>query len=184
MVKLTLPSHAWVHFIYIFWGQISWVIILYMEGPKQCFILQRAQGLSIWSLRSKPEKRSYGFWCPIHCCELLSEYMNRPRWGPDLCVELDPNILPWQCDLTSVESPTLHESFRNFTGACFPPKKGVHIHWETPPFRDLKSKTLLQAQSTKMLDSNCSRESQYIYFTVEAQARWNCTPLRQVSYKL
>lgn len=44
MVKLTLPSHAWVHFIYIFWGQISWVIILYMEGPKQCFILQRAQG--------------------------------------------------------------------------------------------------------------------------------------------
>lgn len=104
--------------------------------------------------------------------------------GARSCVELDPNILLWQCDLTSVESPTLHESFRNFTDACFPPKnKGAHIHWETPPFRDPKSRTPLQAQSTKMLDSNCSRESQHIYFTVEAQARWNCTPLRQVSYK-
>lgn len=87
-------------------------------------------------------------------------------------------------NLCWVTNSSLHESFRNFTDACFPPKnKGAHIHWETPPFRDPKSRTPLQAQSTKMLDSNCSRESQHIYFTVEAQARWNCTPLRQVSYK-
>lgn len=166
---------------YILWGHISWVI----------FCLWKAHGnilLYLWpkDFWSKILEANLGkgllYSCvcfnALSCFEAFGIMMNRTTLGPDLTIKLDPDHSCMAMWFNLVGSPNLLENLRNSPRHCLSTKdKGAHIHLETPPLHPgtPKSRTLLQAQSTQMLEPNCPRKPQQVSFTLEVQSRWNCT---------